>query len=75
MSKKAAVGTPWECPADRIPEQGIRVLVEYMTKEGKSLLCVAWMDRGCGWVLHDSMRLPDGWRVNFWMPIPQVPPF
>lgn len=75
MSKKLMVEDPWRCPARAVPQHSNRVLLKYINKDRKDLICVGWFDPSTGWVLHDSMRLPDGWKVYFWMEIPEPPPF
>lgn len=74
MAKKLrADGTPWVSTTERVPEHKQKVVIDYVTKEAKSLVAVGWFDNTCGWILHDTMRLPDGWRVYWWMPIPETP--
>lgn len=75
MSKKRMVGNPWIPPYEAIPSSSARVLIQYSNGEGKEFMCVGWLDPSTGWILHETMRLPDKWKVLFWLPISQPPPF
>lgn len=75
MSKKAAVQTPWVNSTECVPNHKQRVVIDYVTKESRNLVCVGCFDNTRGWMLHETMQLPEGWVVYNWMPIPEVLPF
>ena len=69
MSKKRIVGNPWHAPTQALPNGGERVLVKYASADNKEFMCIGWLDPASGWMLHDSMRLPEKWRILYWMEI------
>jgi len=75
MSKRQQAGTPWVYASVRVPEHGQEILLDYVRADGKNTRCVGRFDGNCGWILHGNMRLPEGWKVINWMPIPEILPF
>lgn len=67
--------SPWIWSDDQLPPNGARVVVDYVTKEGKSLFGIGYMRNRTGWMLHETFPLPEGWQVVAWLPIPENTPF
>lgn len=67
--------SPWVFSQTSLPVDGQYVLVDYVTKDGKTLYAIGHMNYRDGWYLHYGMRLPEGCMVIAWMPIPDNLPF